>query len=38
MKRLSIIAVLIACLISFLLLKIDSQSEQGILNSMDMGK
>ena len=37
MKRLSIIAVMIACLFSFLLLRIDSQSEQGILNSIDTG-
>ncbi|MEK4027846.1 N-acetylmuramoyl-L-alanine amidase [Pseudobacillus sp. FSL P4-0506] len=34
MKKLSIAAVLIACFLSFLLLKIDSRSEQGLLNSL----
>jgi hypothetical protein len=38
MKRLSIVAVLIVCFVSFLLLRIDSQSKQGILNSLGMGK
>ncbi|MFK2826633.1 N-acetylmuramoyl-L-alanine amidase [Bacillus sp. B190/17] len=38
MKRLSIAAVLIACFLSFLLLKMDSQSEQGLLNSLTSEK
>ena len=38
MKSLSIIAVIIACAISFFILLMDSQSEVGILNSLSMDK
>ena len=38
MKSLSIIAVILACAISFFILLIDSQSEIGILNSLSMEK
>ena len=38
MKSLSIIAVILACAISFFLLLKDSQSEIGILNSLSMEK
>lgn len=38
MKAWSIIAVLITCIVSFFLLRIDSQSEQGILNTISMEK
>ena len=38
MKSLSIIAVILACAISFFILFMDSQSEMGILNSLSMEK
>ena len=38
MKSLSIIAVILACAISFFILLKDSQSEIGILNSLSMEK
>ena len=38
MKRLSIIAVILACAISFFILFIDSRSEMGILNNLSMEK
>ena len=38
MKSLSIIAVILACAISFFILLIDSQSEIGILNSLSREK
>ena len=38
MKSLSIIAVILACAISFIILFIDSQSEIGILNNLSMEK
>lgn len=38
MKRLSIVAILVVCVASFFLLKIDAQSKQGILNSMGTEK
>ena len=38
MKDLSVIAVLITCVVSFFLLRIDSESELGILNKIEMEK